>query len=200
MNCNKVSHLLSAYIDGELLGYEHRLIHQHVQRCSECSAEYEELLQMKRLLSAMRVCEPGKNLAANIVQRVTARESRTAAASLGAWRTSFPSFSARPLAFSPIVGLGVGLTLVGFCFWARPASPTNAAAGRHSQIEFEPAIVSRDEPPRQFGELTNGLMREGAPHPVSFDPRYTDDLSDFPLAARRSPRMRRSIMTTSYLR
>ena len=44
MNCNKVSNLLSAYMDGELLGFEHRLIHQHISRCAECSAEYEELL------------------------------------------------------------------------------------------------------------------------------------------------------------
>ena len=66
MNCNKVSQLLSAFMDGELLGYEHRLIHQHLQRCSECRVEYEELLQMKRLLSAMRVCEPCHQLAANI--------------------------------------------------------------------------------------------------------------------------------------
>src|SRR3954454_22477611 len=72
VNCNKVSHLLSAFMDGELLGYEHRQIHHHLQQCVDCRTEYDELLQMKRLLAAMRLREPDKKLAASIVQRVAA--------------------------------------------------------------------------------------------------------------------------------
>src|SRR5690349_20833433 len=83
VNCNKVSHLLSAYMDGELLGYEHRLIHQHLQHCPDCRVEYEELLHMKRLLSAMRVCEPCPQLASNIVRRVSSEEAAQTGNRLG---------------------------------------------------------------------------------------------------------------------
>src|SRR5450432_4196251 len=58
VNCRKVSHFLSAYIDGELPGVEHRLIHEHLTRCEECRAEQEGLLYTKRMVSRLRLKEP----------------------------------------------------------------------------------------------------------------------------------------------
>src|SRR5579871_4434697 len=70
LNCRKVNHLLSAYMDGELPGVEHRQIHEHLARCSECADEYAGLLRMKRLLAGMRVREPRTELASRIVEQV----------------------------------------------------------------------------------------------------------------------------------
>jgi anti-sigma factor RsiW len=200
VNCNKVSHLLSAFMDGELLGYEHRIIHRHLQGCSDCRTEYEELLQMKRLLAALRVCEPGQELAAAIVQRVSDAESNPAGIRARDWKVSIPAFLDRPLVFSPIVGLGVGLAVFGMLFWAHPSRSSAAGASDHATLEFATADTALDEPPQHVGELTNGLMREAAPHPVSFEPRYSDDLPDFPMVGRQPSQMRRHVMTASFFR
>ena len=202
MNCNKVSHLLSAFMDGELLGYEHRLIHQHLQRCRECRTEYEELLQMKRLLAAMPVCEPGRKLAATIVQRVSEDESDSPGINLGDWRVALPGLRGRPLVYSPFVGLGVGITFFGMMFLAHPTSSTGTAGTAHVSLELETADVARDEPPQHVDELTSGLLREAAPPRVSLEPRYSDDLPDFPLTAHQyqSRPMRKSFAPVSYFR
>lgn len=74
MNCRKVNHYLSAYMDGELPGVEHRQMHEHLARCTDCAAEYSGLLRMKRLLAGLRVQEPDVELPARILERVR-RES-----------------------------------------------------------------------------------------------------------------------------
>lgn len=76
MNCRNVLHLLSAYMDGELRGVEHRLVHDHLARCPECDAEYQDLLLTKRLLGRMRLQMPREELSALILQRISAEENR----------------------------------------------------------------------------------------------------------------------------
>jgi len=190
VNCNKVSHLLSAFMDGELLGYEHRQIHHHLQHCIDCRTEYNELLQMKRLLAAMRLREPGKRLAASIVQRVAA-EAEPSTIGVGGWRVAIPTLPPRAQAYTPFVGLGVGLAIFGLMFWATPSSSTKAAA--HAGLEFEPAVIAKDEPPPHVEELTNGFMSDAAPQPAAYEPRYPDNLSNFPVVSRRSYPMQRSL-------
>jgi anti-sigma factor RsiW len=199
VNCNKVSHLLSAFMDGELLGHEHRLIHHHLQRCPKCQTEYEELLQMKRLLAAMRLREPHLRLAASISQQVSEREFE-GSFKTGTWRDAIPALTGRPHVYSPILGLGVGLTFFGILFWAHPTSSATQAVSNHRAIQFEPADVARDEPPPHVSELTSGLMRESAPRPVSFEPRYSDNLPDFPFGAHQPLHARKSFQTTSLFR
>ena len=122
MNCNKVSNLLSAFMDGELMGYEHRLIHQHLQRCSQCNSEYEELLQMKRLLAAMRLREPGRRSAASIVERVQMESADPITVGFGKWRVTISGLRGRPQYLSPILGLGAGIAFFGLLVWSRSAS------------------------------------------------------------------------------
>jgi hypothetical protein len=75
VNCRKVSHLLSAYMDGELPGVEHRQIHEHLAQCSDCAQEYRGLLQMKRLLAGMRIREAQTDLPIRILQQVHVQDS-----------------------------------------------------------------------------------------------------------------------------
>jgi predicted anti-sigma-YlaC factor YlaD len=200
VNCNKVSHLLSAFMDGELLGYEHRLIHHHLQRCADCRTEYEELLQMKRLLAAMRVREPGQRLADAIVQRVSDAESARAGVRAVDWKRTISGLHERPLVFSPIVGLGVGIAFFGMLFSAHPPPSSATGASARTTLEFATADTTHDELPQHVGELTNGLMRETVTRPVTFEARYSDDLPDFPLRGHQSPHMRAPVSTVSFFR
>ncbi|HLJ57743.1 MAG TPA: zf-HC2 domain-containing protein [Chthonomonadaceae bacterium] len=180
MNCNKVRNLLSAYMDGELLGYEHRLIGQHLQRCFDCRTEYEELLQMKRLLGAMRVHDPGQQRAAAILQRCAADAQAARGVQFGEWRLSVPRLRTSGPLFTPIMGLGAGLACFGLIMMSHPAAPVSANAVRGTLV-FEPANLARDEPPApNVSELTNGLMRESGPRPAGYEPHYSIDLPNYP--------------------
>ena len=75
MNCRKVSHFLSAYMDGELPGVEHRQVHEHLAQCSDCAQEYRGLLHTKRLLAGMRVREAQTDLPLRILQQVHAQDT-----------------------------------------------------------------------------------------------------------------------------
>jgi anti-sigma factor RsiW len=201
VNCNKVCHLLSAYMDGELLGYEHRLIHHHLQRCTNCQTEYEELLQMKRLLAAMRLEQPTRRLAASIVQRVAAEEdSATFTIGVGDLRIPLPALRGRPAVYSPILGLGVGVAFVGMLLWAHPAAPAGPAANSHRAIDFEPANIAREEPAPRFEELTSGLMPEAAARQAAYEPRYSDRLPNFGGLYRQPNRSRKSYSEVSLFR
>ena len=125
--------------------------------------EYEELLQMKRLLAAMRLRDPGKQLAASIVQRIAMEAAEPASLTIGDWRLPMPALRSRPLLYSPIIGLSLGLTFFGILFWAHPTAPAGAMEGSHRALVFEQANLTADEPPPPMAELTNGLMRESAP-------------------------------------
>ena len=115
MNCRKVSYLLSAYIDGELPGVEHRQVHEHLAQCTECSGEYAGLLRTKRLLSALRVQEPRPELPGTILQQIEARETHAPLSGLARFRQWSVTLGSPRLATQYIV-CGVGLTLLAvFC-------------------------------------------------------------------------------------
>lgn len=52
LGCKYVSARLSAYVDGELSGNEMLSVQRHVQRCSACAKEIEEMRAAKRQLGA----------------------------------------------------------------------------------------------------------------------------------------------------
>jgi hypothetical protein len=58
VNCRKVCNLISAYIDEELPGVEALQIRQHLSNCPECHAEYEDILQTKRLIASLVIKSP----------------------------------------------------------------------------------------------------------------------------------------------
>ena len=55
MNCTKVSNLLSAYLDRELISEENRLVRLHLMACTECSDELRELEEIKVALGRLSV-------------------------------------------------------------------------------------------------------------------------------------------------
>jgi anti-sigma factor RsiW len=53
VNCLYVSHLLSAYADGELTGIQMLTIRRHVDQCDDCRKELDEVLRVKRVLCSL---------------------------------------------------------------------------------------------------------------------------------------------------
>lgn len=99
MNCGKVQNLLSCYIDRELPGIEMLAIQRHLDECTECRREYQTLLQVKRLVSAMPVVPPSVSLEERLVESVF-----RSAVPAGKW--SLPMFRrmGRPLALAAVLG------------------------------------------------------------------------------------------------
>ncbi|MCX6381424.1 MAG: zf-HC2 domain-containing protein [Armatimonadetes bacterium] len=88
MNCRKVSNLISAYIDGELPGVEHHEVHEHLKNCHDCNEDYEATLQMKRLLSHIKVQAPRPELSSQIIANIRA-ERETSPSKPPFWRLWF---------------------------------------------------------------------------------------------------------------
>jgi hypothetical protein len=60
MQCVEVTQLLSPYLDGAVSGTEMRSLQEHLDGCTACMREYQELGQTQRMLGSLgRVVEPG---------------------------------------------------------------------------------------------------------------------------------------------
>lgn len=56
MNCANVRNLLSAYLDAELPGSEMQLVRTHLEECSACRTECDDLREVKSLLRGLAPC------------------------------------------------------------------------------------------------------------------------------------------------
>ncbi len=148
MNCRKVNQFLSAYMDGELPGVEHRQIYEHLNRCQDCQREYDSLLQMKRMLGSMRTAHPALDLQTRIAYAISWEETQEAN------RTPDMIFMRLRLAFQEFFvtpqGLGLGLlTFLGvFAVLHQFPLPLDRAAD--SSIDWQ-------KTPNSISELTVGL-------------------------------------------
>lgn len=76
MNCWRVQHLLSAYIDSELTGTEMIAVRHHIDSCEACKREYASILAVKKCLGLMATKRPvSKDLANKICSRVSYERS-----------------------------------------------------------------------------------------------------------------------------
>lgn len=51
-NCNKISELLSAYIDNEVTAKEKELVEQHIKECTSCKQKLDLMLKTQNILKA----------------------------------------------------------------------------------------------------------------------------------------------------
>ena len=157
MNCRKVNHLLSAYMDGELPGVEHRQIREHLMHCVECCQEYEALLRMKRLLAQMGLREPQNSLATRIVRHIhlfeTTQTVRTSGRAQATRKRFFTLASARYLT------LGVGLTSILIVAVMRTPSAHDSIhwlpdrASEYTSQEAAPINILNPRPDDPFNRL-----------------------------------------------
>ncbi len=74
-----VTELLGAYMDGELQGTRRRQVEAHLQKCTGCRKELEELRHLSSLLQAsvpMEAFPPAEKFAANMVLQISAQNSK----------------------------------------------------------------------------------------------------------------------------
>jgi hypothetical protein len=170
VNCRKVSHLLSAYMDGELPGVEHRLIHGHLGQCSECRTEYQMLLQVKRLLAGMRIREPRAEFPQEVLHRLTAEQS-AAQGSLDSWLRHFTQWWRQIAPPPPIIAFGAGLAVVGMLWTIRMIDSSDGLA-------WSTANTAAQSPLRTSSIATDGDMIG-----VSLDSSWTRLPSSVPVGS-----------------
>lgn len=181
MNCRKVNQLLSAYMDGELRGVEHRQVFEHLARCSECEQEYESFLQMKRMLGVMRTHQPSPDLQARIAYSVTWEEAQAVSRTPGMiWmrvRMQIQDLFASPQ------GLGLGAIAILGVYAIAHHLPTATAEGASSTIVWQ-------RTPNSVTELTAGLAPsepELFVRPPVFragEPSYPESAGFYPVSVR----------------
>ena len=112
MNCRKVTHLLSAYMDGELPGIESLQIRDHLKLCRECASEYDDLLGMKRLVGRLKIQEPANDIAADILQSIRIEVDLRAERSPLARFQQFVESLRHAIASPRALGLGFGVAAI----------------------------------------------------------------------------------------
>lgn len=55
--CNRMSELLSGYLDGELTQQESQQVNTHIQNCESCKANFEELASLKSAVNNLQLPE-----------------------------------------------------------------------------------------------------------------------------------------------
>ncbi len=70
MNCRKVTNLMSAYVDGELTGFEMLEIRRHLSECPDCSLEHDSMRAMKQAVARLRTVAPREDFATAILSRL----------------------------------------------------------------------------------------------------------------------------------
>jgi predicted anti-sigma-YlaC factor YlaD len=132
VNCRKINNSLSAYVDGELTGVEHQLIQKHLQECLECREEFEGIVQMKRLLSNVKVQTPRPELAGRILETVHAEPARSFAERSMSWNAMF----------APSRRLWAGASLAGMALLAFLAFSNDPNEIRWTSAENQTPLAS----------------------------------------------------------
>ena len=122
MNCRKVSHLLSAYMDGELPGVEALQIRDHLSYCGDCAAEHDDLLSMKRLVGRLKIQEPVGDIAADVFQCIRIEQEIRAENSPLARFRRFTELLGSAVVTPRAIGLGFGVAAVAALLYSQSIS------------------------------------------------------------------------------
>ena len=141
MTCRSVQQKLSAYIDGELSGFEMLDVRTHLSRCSSCQTEANELRAIKGLLGSMAEAVEDKAFYERLNKAVF--ESKKA-----------PVY--RPVSLAVICCIAFATTLVLSLAGFRGPEHADVAkpvAARPDQTSFD---VSRDQAYQAGSDIFNG--------------------------------------------
>jgi predicted anti-sigma-YlaC factor YlaD len=62
MDHEKLKHLVSSYLDGELSREEREVVERHLEECSECRQAYREMRELGEVMARMTMKEPPKEV------------------------------------------------------------------------------------------------------------------------------------------
>jgi len=74
MNCEQMTALLSAYVDGELTAAQEAQVREHLEQCAECRALYEQLQTLHTSFSDLEEIPAPENFAQGVMARIKAEE------------------------------------------------------------------------------------------------------------------------------
>ena len=60
MDHERISELISSYLDNELDEEQRRLVEEHIEKCTECRREYGEMARFEEVMRKMRLKQPPK--------------------------------------------------------------------------------------------------------------------------------------------
>lgn len=134
MNCNAVQLKLTAYIDGELSGFEMIQVRSHLSDCASCSAEADAVRQVKWFVNNLPQNDPGEEFKDRLKSKVFAAS------------VSRKSFSSAPLAMIStaafVAALFCGLSYIRSTRLAQPPTTSVAPIAGDSHGNFE---LARDQ-------------------------------------------------------
>jgi predicted anti-sigma-YlaC factor YlaD len=62
MDHNKIKKLISSYFDGELDEEQKKLVNEHIQQCSECRKEFDEMGKFEEVMGKMELKQPSNEV------------------------------------------------------------------------------------------------------------------------------------------
>ena len=62
MDHQKIKELISSYHDGELDNREKQMLEEHLEQCSECRREFEEMGKFEEVMGKMQLKKPQKEM------------------------------------------------------------------------------------------------------------------------------------------
>lgn len=75
MNCEQMTDLLSAFLDGELTAIEQKQVQEHLEQCPECRALYEQLQTLHTSFSDLEEIPAPENFAQGVMSRIKAEQT-----------------------------------------------------------------------------------------------------------------------------
>ena len=78
MNCSQAYNYMMKYFDGELNNEEHAKLIHHINKCSQCCAEFQEYSSIVKVLEEDTEIEPPENFEMTVMSKIRSIEINTA--------------------------------------------------------------------------------------------------------------------------
>lgn len=96
MNCKKIKKLLKLYIDDALTFGEKQLVEKHLEKCSECRAELNQLFTTVRLIKSLPEVSTPPNFTEKLMLKISQIEEKERERIIPAWQMSLKKLWSTP--------------------------------------------------------------------------------------------------------
>ncbi|HYF94739.1 MAG TPA: zf-HC2 domain-containing protein [Symbiobacteriaceae bacterium] len=146
MNCDGVSILLSAYLDGELTPGELLRVEEHLRRCHACADEVDSLRQTVALVASLEEVEVPVSFQAQLHQRLVALGPPVAVGprtrAVPAWQRGVRRWAAPAAAAAAALAIGVST----YGQWGQLSGGLNGGVGNFTH-QPPPKLAVTDQQP-----------------------------------------------------
>lgn len=96
MNCKKIKKLLKLYLDDALTFGEKQLVEKHLEKCSECRAELNQLFATVRLIKSLPEVSTPPNFTEKLMLKISQIEEKERERIIPAWQMSLKKLWSTP--------------------------------------------------------------------------------------------------------